>query len=180
MLTEWLSHRSQLLQMGIRNCLEAGWIGFDSVQDLEYVDLYLAKCRSSPSSSHCPQLYRHGGMLEIWKNVKVHFWEESRSTFSNYFWVIGWYSSDWSRWSYHTVLAFSQLGLKIKNLHFWDCWKMSVLLMLVCLKAECRWPKLLRKGRELYKTRTPENSKTKDYHHIFLRFIWVVWFLNIK
>ena len=27
--------------MGIRNCLEAGWIGFDSVQDLEYVDLYI-------------------------------------------------------------------------------------------------------------------------------------------
>ena len=50
LFTDWFCHRSQLLQMGFSNCLEAGWIGFESLHDLENVDSRLAKCWSSQYS----------------------------------------------------------------------------------------------------------------------------------
>ena len=35
LFTDWYCYRSQLLQMGFSNCLEAGWIGFESLHDRE-------------------------------------------------------------------------------------------------------------------------------------------------
>ena len=37
--------------MGFSNCLEAGWIGFEPLQDLENVDSRMAKCWSSQYSN---------------------------------------------------------------------------------------------------------------------------------
>ena len=66
MLTECLSYTSQPLQMGFRNCLEAGWIGFEPLQDLEYVDLnIIAQVLEQSIKLPLPQLYRHGGIDEI-------------------------------------------------------------------------------------------------------------------
>ena len=50
LFTEWFCYRSQQLQMGFSNCLEAGWIGFEPLQDLENVDSRMAKCWSSQYS----------------------------------------------------------------------------------------------------------------------------------
>ena len=64
--------------MGFRNCLEAGWIGFEPLQDLEYVDFnIIAQVLEKSIKLPLPQLYRHGGMHEIWKNGIEHFWEET-------------------------------------------------------------------------------------------------------
>ena len=52
--------------MGFRNCLEAGCIGFEPFQDLEYVDLnIIAQVLEKSIKLPLPQLYRHGGMHEI-------------------------------------------------------------------------------------------------------------------
>ena len=51
--------------MGFRNCLEAGWIGFEPLQDLEYVDFnIIAQVLEKSIKLPLPQLYRHSGMHE--------------------------------------------------------------------------------------------------------------------
>ena len=47
--------------MGFRNCLEAGWIGFEPLQDLEYVDLYIiAQMLEQSIKCPLPQLHIYG------------------------------------------------------------------------------------------------------------------------
>ena len=58
--------------MGFRNCLEAGWIGLEPVQELEYVDFnIIAQVLEQPIKLPLPQL--------SWdlKNGIEHFWEEN-------------------------------------------------------------------------------------------------------
>ena len=63
---------------GFRNCLEAGWIGFEPLQDLEYVDLnIIAQVLEQSIKLPLPQHYRHDGIYGIWKKGIEHFWEEN-------------------------------------------------------------------------------------------------------